>query len=349
MFRLTDHIERLLDSAKLIMMEIPYSRRRARRGDARTPSASSGLDSCYIRPIAFLGYGEMGLNPLPCEVNVSIAVWPWGAYLGDESLDARRADEDLVVAAHGPERQPGRGQGHRHLHQLEPGQGRGAARRATTRRSCSTRRATSPSAPARTSSSSKNGVLVTPPLSSGALDGITRDSVMTIARDLGYEVREEQLLRRDLYLADEAFLTGTAAEVVPDPLGRRPRDRRPGRDHPQAPGDLLRHRPRPGRAVQGLVGACPLTMLPPYRDPSWPARVEIYDTTLRDGSQLEGISLTVDDKLRIAEQLDWLGVDYIEAGLAGRQPEGRRAVPARAERARSSTRARSSRSARRAG
>ena len=88
-FRLTDHIERLLDSAKLIMMDIPYSRRRARRGDARRRCASAASTSCYIRPIAFLGYGEMGLNPLPCAVNVSIAVWPWGAYLGDESLDAR--------------------------------------------------------------------------------------------------------------------------------------------------------------------------------------------------------------------------------------------------------------------
>ena len=134
-FRLTDHIQRLLDSAKLIMMEIPYSREQLVDACKLTVRAS-GLDSCYVRPIAFLGYGEIGLNPLPCAVNVSIAVWPWGAYLGEESLADGRAHEGVVVAAHGPERQPGRGEGHRHLHQLEPGQGRGGASRATTRRSC---------------------------------------------------------------------------------------------------------------------------------------------------------------------------------------------------------------------
>ena len=98
MFRLTDHIERLFDSAKIIMMEIPYSRRRARRGDARTPCAPAGCRRCYVRPIAYFGYGEMGLNPLPCAVNVSIAVWPWGAYLGEDAVDQGRAHEGLLVA-----------------------------------------------------------------------------------------------------------------------------------------------------------------------------------------------------------------------------------------------------------
>ena len=84
-FRLTDHIERLLDSAKLIMMEIPYSREELVEACKLTVRAS-GLDSCYVRPIAFLGYGEIGLNPLPCAVNVAIAAWPWGAYLGEQSL-----------------------------------------------------------------------------------------------------------------------------------------------------------------------------------------------------------------------------------------------------------------------
>ena len=109
-FRLTDHIQRLLDSAKLIMMEIPYSRDEL--VDAcKLTVRESGLDSCYVRPIAFLGYGEIGLNPLPCEVNVSIAAWPWGSYLGEESLEAgvrmkvsswRRMDPNInPVAAKG--------------------------------------------------------------------------------------------------------------------------------------------------------------------------------------------------------------------------------------------------------
>ena len=120
---------------------------------ASTPCARAGSTPATCGRSRSSATARSGSTRCRATVNVSIAVWPWGAYLGDESLEARRADEGVVVAAHGPQRQPGRGQGHRHLHQLEPGQGRGGARRATTRRSCSTRRATSPSAPARTSSS----------------------------------------------------------------------------------------------------------------------------------------------------------------------------------------------------
>ena len=113
-----------------------------------------------------------------------------------------------------------------------------------------------------------------------------------------------------------------------DPRGRRPRDRGSGRDHPQDPGDLLRDHPRRGREVRA-TGWSTRTMADDDA-PRAPRRVEIYDTTLRDGSQLEGISLTVDDKLRIAEQLDWLGVDFIEAGWPGANPKDDEVVPSRA-------------------
>jgi branched-chain amino acid aminotransferase len=212
-FRLTDHIQRLHDSAKLIMMTIPYTRDEL--VDAcKLTVRESGLDSCYVRPIAYLGYGEIGLNPLPCEVNVSIAVWPWGAYLGEESLEAgvrmkvsswRRMDPNINPVA-------AKGTGiyiNSSLAKVEAVQsGYDEAILLNTQgfvAECT----------GENLFIVKNGVLITPPLSSGALAGITRDSIMTIARDLGYEVREEQLLRHDLYLADEAFLTGTAAEVVP--------------------------------------------------------------------------------------------------------------------------------------
>ncbi len=212
-FRLTDHIERLLDSAKLIMMEIPYSRDEL--VDAcKLTVRESGLDSCYVRPIAYLGYGEIGLNPLPCPVNVSIAVWPWGAYLGEESLSTgvrmkisswKRMDPNVnPVAAKGTgiyinsslAKVEAVHAGYDEAIQLNT---QGFVAECTGENLFIV----------------KDGVLVTPPLSSGALEGITRDSIMTIARDLGYEVKEEQLLRHDLYLADEAFLTGTAAELVP--------------------------------------------------------------------------------------------------------------------------------------
>ena len=212
-FRLTDHIERLLDSAKLIMMEIPYTRDEL--VDAcKLTVRESGLDSCYVRPIAYLGYGEIGLNPLPCEVNVSIAVWPWGAYLGEESLEAgvrmkvsswRRMDPNVNPVA-------AKGTGiyiNSSLAKVE------AVKAGYDEAILLNTQGFVAECTGENLFIVKNGVLITPPLSSGALGGITRASIMTIARDLGVEVAETNLLRHDLYLADEAFLTGTAAEVVP--------------------------------------------------------------------------------------------------------------------------------------
>ena len=212
-FRLTDHIQRLFDSAKLLMMTIPWTRDQL--VDAcKLTVRESGLDSCYVRPIAFLGYGEIGLNPLPCEVNVSIAVWPWGAYLGEESLEAgvrmkvsswRRMDPNVNPVA-------AKGTGiyiNSSLAKVE------AVKSGYDEAILLNTQGFVAECTGENLFIVKNGVLITPPLSSGALAGITRDSIMTIARDLGYPVREEQLLRHDLYLADEAFLTGTAAEVVP--------------------------------------------------------------------------------------------------------------------------------------
>jgi branched-chain amino acid aminotransferase len=212
-FRLTDHVERLLDSAKLIMMEIPYSRDELVEA-CKLIVRESGLDSCYVRPIAFLGYGEIGLNPLPCEVNVAIAAWPWGAYLGEESLATgvrvkvsswRRMDPNVNPVA-------AKGTGiyiNSSLAKVE------AVKSGYDEAILLNTQGYVAECTGENVFIVRDGVLVTPTLASGALAGITRDSIMTIARDLGYDVREEQLLRHDLYLADEAFLTGTAAEVVP--------------------------------------------------------------------------------------------------------------------------------------
>ena len=212
-FRLTDHIARLLDSAKLIMMTVPYTRDEL--VDAcKLTVRESGLDSCYVRPIAYLGYGEIGLNPLPCEVNVSIAVWPWGAYLGEESLEqgvrgavssGRRIDPNVNPVA-------AKGTGiyiNSSLAKVE------AVKAGYDEAILLNTQGFVAECTGENLFIVKDGVLITPPLSSGALAGITRDSIMTIARDFGIEVRETQLLRHDLYLADEAFLTGTAAEIVP--------------------------------------------------------------------------------------------------------------------------------------
>jgi branched-chain amino acid aminotransferase len=212
-FRLTDHMRRLHDSAALLQMDLPYSVEELVEATKETVRANR-LDSCYIRPIAFLGYGEMGLNPLPCPVNVSIAVWPWGSYLGDEGLKRgvrmkistwRRMDPNINPVA-------AKGTGiyiNSSLAKVEALHG-GYDEAILLNTAGTVAEATGENVFV-----VKNGTLVTPPLSAGALEGITRDSVMTIARDLGYEVSERTLLRTDLYLADEAFLSGTAAEVVP--------------------------------------------------------------------------------------------------------------------------------------
>lgn len=212
MFRLTDHIQRLLDSAKLLMMQVPYSRDELVEACKETVRANR-MDSCYVRPLVYLGYGEIGLNPLPCPVNVSIAVWPWGAYLGEESLEAgvrvkvsswRRMDPNVNPVA-------AKGTGiyiNSSLAKVEAVQsGYDEAILLNTHGHVA-------ECTGENIFIVKDGILITPPLSSGALGGFTRDSIMTM-RDQGVPVEERNLLRHDLYLADEAFLTGTAAEVVP--------------------------------------------------------------------------------------------------------------------------------------
>ena len=212
-FRLTDHIQRLLDSAKLLMMQVPFDRDELVEACKLTVRENK-MDSCYVRPLVYLGYGEIGLNPLPCPVNVSIAVWPWGAYLGEESLEAgvrvkvsswRRMDPNVNPVA-------AKGTGiyiNSSLAKVEAVQsGYDEAILLNTHGQVA-------ECTGENIFIVKDGVLLTPPLSSGALGGFTRDSIMTIARDAGVPVEETTLLRHDLYLADEAFLTGTAAEVVP--------------------------------------------------------------------------------------------------------------------------------------
>jgi branched-chain amino acid aminotransferase len=207
------HMERLHRSARVLQMEVPYSVDELMEA-TRELIRVNELPSCYIRPLVYLGYGEMGLNPLPSKVSVSIAVWSWGTYLGDEGLlngvrakvsswqriganmiptgakasgvyinsslakvEALKAgyDEAILLNEHG---------------RIAEGSGENVFVVA-------------------------DGVLMTPPLSEGVLEGITRDTVITFAGDLDIPFVETPLLRQDLYLADEAFYTGTAAEVVP--------------------------------------------------------------------------------------------------------------------------------------
>ena len=212
-FRLTDHIKRLFDSAKIFMIDVPYT-----VGDiidaTRQTVAINRLDSCYIRPLIYLGYGEMGLNPLPCPVNVSIAVWPWGTYLGDDGVAHGVRMKISSFQRHDPNAIPPAAKGtgmyiNSSLAKVE------ALKAGYDEAIILNPQGYVSECTGENLFVVKDGRIVTPPASAGALEGITQHSVMTIARDLGIEATVGNLLRSDLYLADEAFVTGTAAEVVP--------------------------------------------------------------------------------------------------------------------------------------
>ena len=212
-FRLSDHLRRLARSAHIYHMEIPFSQGEL-HGAVRDTIRANGLASCYVRPLVFRGYGEMGLNPLVAPVSVSIAVWKWGAYLGEDALDAgvrvkvsswKRNDNNSL-----PPAAKGTGQYiNSSLAKME------AVKAGYDEAVMLNVHGYVTDGSGENVFVVRDGALATPPLADGCLEGITRDSVMTIARDLGYDVLERSLTRTDLYEADEAFFTGTAAELTP--------------------------------------------------------------------------------------------------------------------------------------
>jgi branched-chain amino acid aminotransferase len=212
-FRLTDHIERLFDSAKIFMIDIPYSVEELVEATKLTVRVN-GLESCYIRPLVYLGYGEMGLNPLPCPVQVSIATWPWGAYLGDDGMKNGVRMKISSFQRHDPNAIPPAAKGtgmyiNSSLAKVE------ALKAGYDEAILLSPQGYVSECTGENIFVVRDGRIITPPVTAGALEGITQASVMTIAADLGIECQVANLLRSDLYLADEAFLTGTAAEVVP--------------------------------------------------------------------------------------------------------------------------------------
>jgi branched-chain amino acid aminotransferase len=214
-FRLRDHIERLFFSAKVFMIEIPYTVDELVAATTALVRVNGLDDGCYIRPLVYLGYGEMGLNPIPSPVNVSIAAWPWGTYLGDEGVANGVSTKISSWRRHDPNAVPTAAKGtgmyvNSSLAKVE------ALRAGYDEAILLSPDGNISECTGENIFIVRNGLLMTPPTSdSGALPGITQRSVETIARDLGYDVVYEQMIRTDLYAADEAFLTGTAAEVVP--------------------------------------------------------------------------------------------------------------------------------------
>jgi branched-chain amino acid aminotransferase len=212
-FRHLDHLDRLERSSKLYYMDLPYPIEQLRTATHELISRN-GLPSCYIRPIVFRGYGQMGLNPLDAPVDVSIAVWPWGAYLGDEgtrngirakiSSWERISPRSLIPAA------------------KASGQYLNSVLAKIESLKAGYEEAILLDEHGHVCEGSgeniyviRDGVIATPPQTASILDGINGRSVLTLARERGHEVVERDIARSELYLADEVFLTGTAAELVP--------------------------------------------------------------------------------------------------------------------------------------
>ncbi|HKQ19062.1 MAG TPA: branched-chain amino acid transaminase [Candidatus Eisenbacteria bacterium] len=212
-FRLDLHIQRLIDSCKIARIDIPYTYQQLMDATTETVRANGGI-ACYIRPVVYRGHKTLGVNPTGVPVDVAIATLNWGKYLGKDALDHgiackvsswRRAAPDTFPSM----AKTGANYMNSQLVKLEAitdGYQEGIA-------------LDSFGFIAEGSGENiflvRNGILHTPTIGSAILPGITRDTVMTLARDLGMEVREEQIPRECLYIADEVFLTGTAAEITP--------------------------------------------------------------------------------------------------------------------------------------
>ncbi len=212
-FRHREHIDRLLRSAELFYMPVPYSAEQLRAATLDL-IARNGLRACYLRPLVFRGYGQMGLNPLDAPVSVTIAAWEWGAYLGEDGkrdgirakvASWRRISPDSLV----PQAKASGQYLNSVLAKIESLKAgyeeaillddhgyvcEGSGENVYIVR---------------------DGEIITPGQHNSILDGITRRSVLQIARDLGYTVVERNVARAEMYLADEMFLSGTAAELVP--------------------------------------------------------------------------------------------------------------------------------------
>ena len=212
-FRLTDHIQRLYDSAKIYRMEIPFTPEQIIQA-CKDAVRENGFKDAYIRPFAFLGNVGLGLNPKSHLADVTVAAMQWGAYLGDDSLAEgvdvcisswnRLAPNTMPTAA--------KAGGNYLSSQLISGE---AKRNGYVEGIALDVNGCLSEGAGENLFVIKKGVLYTPPTTACILPGLTRDTIMELARARGYEVREESIAREALYLADEFFMTGTAAEVVP--------------------------------------------------------------------------------------------------------------------------------------
>jgi branched-chain amino acid aminotransferase len=212
-FRLPDHIQRLMDSGKIYFMDLGYSKSQLQNAVIDTIK-SNKIDECYVRPIAYYGYGKMGVNPLPNKVSIAIAVWKWDEYLKEGKTENgarlmvsnwnRIDNRSMPMLAKATANYANSA-----LARVE------ALKAGFDEAIMLNVNGMVVEASAENIFIVKDGSLITPPITSGALDGITRDSILTLAREHKIPCEIRDISRNELYLADELFLTGTAAEVKP--------------------------------------------------------------------------------------------------------------------------------------
>jgi branched-chain amino acid aminotransferase len=212
-FRLGEHLQRLHNSARLLHMQIPYSVDELKDATNELLGAN-GLDECYIRPIAFYGYGQLGVAARGNPVETVLMSWPWGSYLGDDGLAngirAKISSWQRIPPNVVPHVAKATGVYLNSMLAVTEANNAGYDEAILL-----TPEGTVADGSGENIFVVRDGVIYTPDLASGILPGITRDTVTQIAQDLGYTVLERALIRSDLYLADELFMTGTAAEVTP--------------------------------------------------------------------------------------------------------------------------------------
>jgi branched-chain amino acid aminotransferase len=212
-FRLDAHVRRLLDSARIYRMEPKYDAAALTDAIFETITAN-GFRACYIRPLIYRGYDSLGVNPYPCPVDVAIMVWEWGAYFTKEAIEEGLDVKIATWARNAPNTTPAMAKSVANyanaqlikMEAIAEGYAEGIALDTYGNLS---------EGSGQNVFIVRNGVIYTPPVGNSVLWGITRDSVITIARDLNFTVKEETLPREMLYIADEVFFVGTAVEVTP--------------------------------------------------------------------------------------------------------------------------------------
>lgn len=212
-FRLYDHVWRLINSAKIYLMDLRSTPDEI-AGAIKTTVTANGFDECYIRPIAFYGYGEMGVNPLPNRVDFAVAAWRWGAYLGKDALkngvrclvSSWRRISPLTLPPQAKSSANYANASLAKIEALKAGYDEAIMLNANGMVSEGT---------GENIFRVKRGALSTPPAAAGILRGITRDSVIQLAAEVGVDCRRIEISREELYTSDELFLCGTAAEITP--------------------------------------------------------------------------------------------------------------------------------------